>query len=185
MKKPRRELLPGCIFGYYLATTTTENCCTSLNDTKSKMTLYRLIQDAAKRDKMDKPQLITRRSLVQIRPPQPPSVLRYLRTLFVVCIRYEEGAAAHRFSRKCSSPSYCIKNLHLLAVEMVAAHKARQMEGLAGGCARSMMAAKSYCAAVLLLYLPFTTCRPPRHGRARREQGSLVSGSRAGCRPGG
>lgn len=39
---------------------------------------------------------------------------------------------------------------------MVAAHKARQIEGLAGGCARSMMAAKSYCAAVLLLYLPFT-----------------------------
>ena len=39
---------------------------------------------------------------------------------------------------------------------MVAAHKARRIEGLAGGCARSMMAAKSYCAAVLLLYLPFT-----------------------------
>ena len=39
---------------------------------------------------------------------------------------------------------------------MVAAHKAHQIEGLAGGCARSMMAAKSYCAAVLLLYLPFT-----------------------------
>ena len=39
---------------------------------------------------------------------------------------------------------------------MVAAHKVRQIEGLAGGCARSMMAAKSYCAAVLLLYLPFT-----------------------------
>ena len=39
---------------------------------------------------------------------------------------------------------------------MVAAHKARQIEGLAGGCARSMMAAKSYCAEVLLLYLPFT-----------------------------
>ena len=39
---------------------------------------------------------------------------------------------------------------------MVAAHKARQIEGLAGGCARSMMAAKSYCAAVLLLYLLFT-----------------------------
>ena len=104
---------------------------------------------------------------------------------FVVCIRYEEGAAAHRFSRKCSSPSYCIKNLHPLAAEMVAAHKACQIEGLAGGCARSMMAAKSYCVAVLFLYLPFTICRPPRHGRARREQGSLVSGSRAGCRPGG
>ena len=44
---------------------------------------------------------------------------------FVVCIRYEEGAAAHRFSRKCSSPSYCIKNLHPLAAEMVAANKAR------------------------------------------------------------
>ena len=39
---------------------------------------------------------------------------------------------------------------------MVAAHKARQIEGLAGGCARSMMAAKLYCAAVLFLYLPFT-----------------------------
>lgn len=39
---------------------------------------------------------------------------------------------------------------------MVAAHKARQIEGLAGGCARSMMAEKSYCAAVLFLYLPFT-----------------------------
>ena len=39
---------------------------------------------------------------------------------------------------------------------MVAAHKARQIEGLAGGCARSMMTAKSYCAEVLLLYLPFT-----------------------------
>ena len=39
---------------------------------------------------------------------------------------------------------------------MVAAHKVRRIEGLAGGCARSMMAAKSYCAAVLLLYLPFT-----------------------------
>jgi len=82
MKKPRRELLPGCIFGYYLATTTTENCCTSLNDTKSKMTIYRLIQDAAKRDKMDKPQLITRRSLVQIRPPQPPSILILSRCFF-------------------------------------------------------------------------------------------------------
>lgn len=99
--------------------------------------------------------------------------------------RITKEAAAHRFSRKCSSPSYCIKNLHPLAAEMVAAHKARQIEGLAGGCARSMMAAKSYCAAVLFLYLPFTICRPPRHGRARREQGSLVSGSRAGCRPGG
>ena len=43
MKKPRRELLPGFIFDYYLATTTTENCCTLLNDTKSKMTLYRII----------------------------------------------------------------------------------------------------------------------------------------------
>lgn len=99
--------------------------------------------------------------------------------------RITKEAVAHRFSRKCSSPSYCIKNLHPLAAEMVAAHKARQIEGLAGGCARSMMAAKSYCAAVLFLYLPFTICRPPRHGRARREQGSLVSGSRAGCRPGG
>ena len=39
---------------------------------------------------------------------------------------------------------------------MVAAHKVRRIEGLAGGCARSMMAEKSYCAAVLLLYLPFT-----------------------------
>ena len=39
---------------------------------------------------------------------------------------------------RCSSPSYCIKNLHPLAAEMVAAHKARQIEGLAGGCARSM-----------------------------------------------
>ena len=39
---------------------------------------------------------------------------------------------------------------------MVAAHKARQIEGLAGGCARSMMAAKSYCVEMLLLYLPFT-----------------------------
>ena len=48
------------------------------------------------------------------------------------------------------------KNLYLLAAEMVAAHKARQIEGLAGGCARSMMTAKSYCTEVLLLYLPFT-----------------------------
>ena len=93
MKKPRRELLPGCIFDYYLATTTTENCCTSLNGTKSKMTLYRFIQDTAKRDKMDKPQLITRRSLVQIRPPQPPNRLNFISStcFFVFLYLYING----------------------------------------------------------------------------------------------
>ena len=39
---------------------------------------------------------------------------------------------------------------------MVAAHKACQIEGLAGGCARSMMAAKSYCAEVLFT-MPYIT----------------------------
>ena len=92
MKKPRRELLPGCIFGYYLATTTTENCCTSLNDAKSKMTLYRLMRDTTKRNKMDKPQLITRRSLVQIRPPQPPSILKFSGCFFVLLFPGEPWA---------------------------------------------------------------------------------------------
>ena len=114
MKKPRRELLPGCIFGYYLATTTTENCCTSLNDTKSKMTLYRLIQDAAKRDKMDKPQLITRRSLVQIRPPQPPSRLNFLNsTCFFV---FTSKWAAPPSLRDAEPKSVCVCHAFIILV---------------------------------------------------------------------